>query len=74
MALTQEQAVSRARRDVAERLGVKEDEVEEKSVESRDFPDGALGAAPANPPHDDFVADELAVHRSGIAVPSSGWV
>lgn len=44
MAFTKEEAVERARNDVATRLGVKENEVKEQSVEEADFPDMALGA------------------------------
>ncbi|HEX7315233.1 MAG TPA: hypothetical protein VF297_15000 [Pyrinomonadaceae bacterium] len=44
MAYSMEEAVGRARRDLAERLGVGEGEVEESSVEEADFPNGALGA------------------------------
>jgi hypothetical protein len=59
MALSKEEAVSRARRDLAKRLGVAEDEIQEQSVERADFPDMALGAA---------VEDEM----SGQMI-TSGW-
>ena len=45
MALTKEEAVERARRDLASRLSVNEDEIKEVSVEDAGFPDLALGAA-----------------------------
>jgi len=45
MAYTKEQAVERARQDLAARLSVNEDEIKEVSVESTDFPDMALGAS-----------------------------
>ena len=45
MAFTKEEAVERARRDLAARLSVKENEIEQQSVEDVDFPDMALGAA-----------------------------
>ena len=45
MAFTKEDAVERARRDLAARLSVNEDEIKEVSVEGADFPDMALGAA-----------------------------
>ena len=45
MALTKEQAIERARRDLAGRLSVNEDEIKEVSVEEAEFPDLALGAA-----------------------------
>lgn len=44
MALSKEDAIKRARADLAERLGVSEDEIKEESVEQADFPDMALGA------------------------------
>ena len=44
MAYSEEDAVGRARRDLAERLGVPEGEVEESSVEEADFPNTSLGA------------------------------
>jgi hypothetical protein len=44
MAYSREEAAGRARRDLAERLGVPEAEVEEASVEDADFPNSALGA------------------------------
>ena len=45
MAFTKEEAVQRARTDLAGRLGVSEDSVREESVEDADFPDMALGAS-----------------------------
>lgn len=44
MADSMEETVGRARRDLAERLGVPEAEIEEASVEEADFPNTALGA------------------------------
>lgn len=44
MALSKEDAVKRARADLAKRLGVNETEIKEESVEQADFPDMALGA------------------------------
>ena len=44
MADSKEEAVGRARKDLAERLGVSDAEVEEESVEDADFPNTALGA------------------------------
>jgi hypothetical protein len=41
---SKEEAVGRARKDLAGRLGVAEGEVEEASVEEADFPNTALGA------------------------------
>jgi hypothetical protein len=44
MAASKEEAVRRARSDLAKRLGVSEQEIKEESVEESDFPDMALGA------------------------------
>jgi len=44
MAHSKDEAVGRARRDLAARLGVAEAEVSEESVEEADFPNTALGA------------------------------
>jgi hypothetical protein len=45
MAYNKEEAIATARKDLAERLGVSDGEIQEESVENRDFPDMALGAA-----------------------------
>ncbi|HYO63447.1 MAG TPA: hypothetical protein VER08_07305 [Pyrinomonadaceae bacterium] len=45
MKMSRDEAVRRARADLAQRLGVEEDEVKEVSVENTEFPDMALGAA-----------------------------
>ncbi len=44
MALSREDALRRARADLAKRLGVSESDVKEEGVEQADFPDAALGA------------------------------
>ena len=44
MAMSREDAVQRARTDLAGRLGVTEDEIKEDSVEDADFADAAFGA------------------------------
>ena len=44
MAFTREEAVARARADLAERLHVKESDIAEASVEDTDFPDANFGA------------------------------
>ncbi len=44
MAMSREDAVKRARVDLAGRLGVAEDEIKEDSVEDTDFPDASFGA------------------------------
>ena len=45
MALSKEDAVKQARRDLAKRLGAAETEIKEDSIEDADFPDTALGAS-----------------------------
>jgi len=45
MAFNKTEAVARARKDLAARLGISENEVREQSVDDTDFPDMALGAA-----------------------------
>ena len=44
MAYNKADAVSKARKDLADRLGLKEQDVKERSVDETDFPDTALGA------------------------------
>lgn len=44
MSYSKEDALSKARHDLAQRLGVKDQDVREGSVEETDFPDTALGA------------------------------
>jgi hypothetical protein len=51
--------LDRARRDLAERLGISKDDVVMKSVEPADFPDAALGAP---------LADEMSAQ-----VITPGW-
>jgi hypothetical protein len=59
MAHSKEEAVERARRDLAARLGVPDAEISEESVGEADFPNTALGAP---------VGGEM----SGMMI-SSGW-
>jgi hypothetical protein len=44
MSMSKEEAVEKARKDLAHRLGVKANEIKEQSVEDVEFPDMALGA------------------------------
>lgn len=44
MSITRESAVEKARRDLAERLGLDFDQIEEVAVSDREFPDMSLGA------------------------------
>lgn len=45
MGLSKEDAIKKARRDLAKRLGVPENEISEESCERAEFPDMALGAS-----------------------------
>ena len=44
MAYSKEDAVTKARQDLARRLGLSNDEIKENKVEETDFPDTSLGA------------------------------
>jgi len=44
MAISKEDAVEKARKDLAQRLGVSTSEIKEQSVEGAEFPDMSLGA------------------------------
>ena len=44
MSMSKEEAVEKARKDLAQRLGVEANEIKEQSVEDVEFPDMALGA------------------------------
>jgi hypothetical protein len=46
--MTKEDAVDRAKADLAARLGVEADAIEEDSVEDADFPDASFGAGTPN--------------------------
>ena len=59
MAAIENQIISKARRDLAQRLGLNENEVSEVGVEQADFPDASLGAP---------VEDEMSAQ-----VITSGW-
>ena len=59
MALTKEEATQKARKDLTQRLGVSESDVEIRAVDDAEFPDMALGAS---------VADEM----SGQMI-TPGW-
>ena len=48
MSMSKEEAVEKARKDLAHRLGVEESEIKEQSVEDVEFPDMALGAGIAD--------------------------
>ena len=44
MAISKDEAVEKARKDLAQRLGVSTSEIKEQSVEEAEFPDMSLGA------------------------------
>jgi hypothetical protein len=44
MATSEQEITKRARADLAQRLGVNDDEITATSIEQTDFPDAALGA------------------------------
>ena len=43
--MTKDEAIEKARKDLADRLGLAESQITENSVSEADFPDMALGAA-----------------------------
>ena len=59
MALSKEEAIQKARQDLAQRVGVGESDIETQAVDEAEFPDMALGAS---------VADEM----SGQMI-TPGW-
>jgi hypothetical protein len=59
MALSKEEAIQKARQDLAQRLGVSESDIETQAADDAEFPDMALGAS---------VADEM----SGQMI-TPGW-
>ncbi len=48
MPVNKEEAIEKARRDMATRLGLPESGIQVKSIEDTDFPDTALGASTAD--------------------------
>ena len=46
--MTKEEATTKAKKDLASRLGLDESQITEQSVSDADFPDMALGAAAAD--------------------------
>ena len=54
MGFTKEDVTAAAKQDLADRLGVSEESVEELSVTGKDFPDMSLGA-----PADDEIAAQM---------------
>lgn len=67
MALSKEEAVSRAKADLANRLGTPEGEIREAAVETADFPDTALGA-----PLDDEMSGQMITSGWRIRLDAAG--
>jgi hypothetical protein len=67
MALNKEDAVKRARADLAKRLGVSENDINEEAVEQADFPDTALGA-----PVEDEMSGQMITSGWRIRLSASG--
>jgi hypothetical protein len=67
MALSKEDAVKRARADLAKRLGVSENDIKEDAVEPADFPDMALGA-----PIEDEMSGQMITPGLRIRLSASG--
>lgn len=69
MAITKDEAVQKARTDLAKRLGVSEDQIAQPSVEDADFPDMALGA-----PVEDEMSGQMITSGWRIRFPANGNV
>lgn len=67
MANNQQQAVARAKNDLARRLGIAENEILENSVETADFPDLSLGA-----PVKDELSGQMIVSGHRIQLNAKG--
>jgi hypothetical protein len=67
MALSKDDAVKRARADLAKRLGVSDSEIKEEAVEQADFPDMALGA-----PEEDEMSGQMITSGWRIRLNASG--
>lgn len=67
MANNQQQAIARAKSDLAKRLGIAENEILENSVEAADFPDMSLGA-----PVKDELSGQMIVSGHCIRLSAKG--
>ena len=67
MANYQQQAVARAKTDLAKRLGISENEISESLIESADFPDLSLGA-----PVRDEMSGQMIVSGQRIRLNAKG--
>lgn len=67
MAISKEDAVEKARKDLAQRLKIDESAISAQSVEDSDFPDTALGAA-----EDDEMSGQMITNGWRIRLGASG--
>lgn len=67
MAISKDEAVEKARKDLARRLNVDASAVSEQSVEDSDFPDMSLGAA-----EDDEMSGQMITRGWRIRLGASG--
>ena len=67
MAISKEEAVEKARKDLAGRLNIDESAINAQSVEDSDFPDMALGA-----PEDDEMSGQMITNGWRIRLGANG--
>ncbi len=67
MAISKDNAVEKARNDLAQRLNIDAGDVKENSVEDSDFPDMALGAA-----EDDEMSGQMMTRGWRIRLEAQG--
>ena len=67
MEFIEQQAIDRARIDLARRIGINESEIALESVEQADFPDAALGA-----PIEDEMSAQVITPGWGIRLKANG--
>ena len=67
MAISKEDAVEKARKDLAQRLNIDESAINNHSVEDSDFPDMALGAA-----EDDEMSGQMITNGWRIRLGAKG--
>ncbi|HVF22549.1 MAG TPA: hypothetical protein VM941_05725 [Pyrinomonadaceae bacterium] len=67
MAISKEDAVEKARKDLAQRLKIDESAIKSQSVEDSDFPDTALGAT-----EDDEMSGQMITNGWRIRLDANG--
>ena len=65
----QQQNIDRARRDLAQRLGIEETEIAVDSVEQAEFPDAALGAPAKGEMSAQVITDGWRIHLMANSKP-----